>query len=337
MSDRIIRTICLFKKDIDGSESERLQKLAEKLEFQGYVIQTKRVCSPAKFGELEQKIEDDSVMLSVGAVPSKEALENLDSFHTSRDNFNVELADQELSLEHTKVLFEIIRNAPQKTFNFTHVFNNAPSSPYMPSASYEQDGFAVGLQPTDLAKGANSLEKWLSKLEEVYRELVDIFDQEHDFLGIDSSIAPLFEGNSSLIHHINRWYPQGFSQSLTTDIYTRMSSFIKTKNPKVVGLSGIMLPCLEDFELAREYERGNFSIERNIFVSLHSGLGIDTYPIGVDERPERVLEILKLVQALSNKYQKPLSVRFVSDGKAKVGDKTDFQNQYLYEVEVNAL
>ena len=62
-----------------------------------------------------------------------------------------------------------------------------------------------------------------------------------------------------------------------------------------------MLPCLEDFELADEYEKGNFSIERNIFLSLQSGLGIDTYPIGINESPERILNILKIVQSLSNK------------------------------------
>ena len=99
----------------------------------------------------------------------------------------------------------------------------------------------------------------------------------------------------------------------------------------------MMLPCTEDFELTAEYEAGNFSIERNVYLSLHSGLGIDTYPIGVDERPERVVEILKLIQSLSNKYNKPLSARFVSDGKAKIGEQSDFQDQYLKDCVIRAL
>ena len=98
-----------------------------------------------------------------------------------------------------------------------------------------------------------------------------------------------------------------------------------------------MLPCLEDFELAEEYRQGNFTIERNIYLSLHSGLGIDTYPIGIDEAPERVFEILCLLQGLSQKYNKPLSARFVSDGRAKIGDMTDFKNQYLKDVVVRSL
>lgn len=44
--------------------------------------------------------------------------------------------------------------------------------------------------------------------------------------------------------------------------------------------------------------------------------------------------ILRLTQQLSNKYKKPLSVRFVSDGQAKIGEKTAFKNQYLKDVTV---
>jgi hypothetical protein len=98
-----------------------------------------------------------------------------------------------------------------------------------------------------------------------------------------------------------------------------------------------MFPCLEDFELAREYEEGRFSVERNAFLSLHSGLGIDAYPIGVDEKPDRVAEILGLIQGLSNKFMKPLSVRFVSDGKAGIGQATNFGNPYLKDVVIRPL
>jgi hypothetical protein len=128
-----------------------------------------------------------------------------------------------------------------------------------------------------------------------------------------------------------------FSRSVTTDVYLRIARFIHEANPKRVGLCGLMFPCLEDFELAAEYEQGNFPIERNAFLSLHSGLGIDSYPIGVDERPERIVEVLTLVQGLSNKYMKPLSARFVSDGKANIGQLTHFGNPYLKDVVVRPL
>ena len=48
----------------------------------------------------------------------------------------------------------------------------------------------------------------------------------------------------------------------------------------------------------------SFSIERNLFLSLHSGLGIDTYPIGIDEQPERVLEIFAVDACVVESVQK---------------------------------
>jgi len=49
------------------------------------------------------------------------------------------------------------------------------------------------------------------------------------------------------------------------------------------------------------------------------------------------LEILKLLQSLSNKFKKPLSARLVSDGKAKIGERADFKNQYLKDVFIRPL
>lgn len=98
-----------------------------------------------------------------------------------------------------------------------------------------------------------------------------------------------------------------------------------------------MLPCLEDFELAEEYEAGNFSIERNIFLSMHCGLGIDTYPIGIDESPERIFEVLRLLHGFSTRYNKPMMARLISDGQAKVGEMTNFRNDFLKDVVVRKL
>ena len=163
-----------------------------------------------------------------------------------------------------------------------------------------------------------------------------MFASDSRFLGLDSSVAPLVSQSGSFVAFIKR-LGLDFSKTVTTDLYLTITDFIKKNNPKPVGLCGLMFPCLEDAELANEYENGNFSIERNIYLSLHSGLGIDTYPIGIDENPQRVLDILKLLQKLSNKYSKPLSARFVSDGKTRIGGKSDFRNQYLKDVTIKKL
>ncbi len=339
MENKIIRTICVFTATPNANTLKQLETITQQLKNNNFEVQTQRICTALNnLDWLEDTVETNpDLLLGIGALtPEKIHKHESKLLSVNNLNFTLELTNKEITLDDVSILFKIIRNAPDRTFNFAYIFNNAASSPYMPSAQYEQDGFSIGLQPTDLSKGCTSLDEWFVNMAQVWEELDEMLKNNKDYLGIDSSIAPLFIKESSLVEFI-KTLGLNFSQSFTTDIYSRITKFIKEKNPTPTGLCGLMMPCLEDFELAKEYEEGNFTIERNTFVSLHSGLGIDTYPIGTDERPDRVLEILKLVQTLSNKYNKPLSARFVSDGKAKIGERTDFRNQYLYDVIVRQL
>jgi hypothetical protein len=333
----IIRSVCVFSKHISPESIHRVDQLEKKLVQNGYVVQTKRICTGD--GEIDPLLtyDDKGYYLSLGSIRGESAKTIIPLLCNAQNiSCNIDLTNEQITQQHLTPLYDIIQRNPAKTFNMTYVFNNAPSSPFFPSARYLSDGFSVGLQPTDLSKDCTTIDEWLHRCKAVWNEITSVFQKENDFLGIDNSVAPLFTGDSSFIYFIKRMGYR-FSQSTTTDIYTRITDILKKENPKPVGLCGLMFPCLEDFELAEEYEQGEFSIERNIFVSLHCGLGVDTYPIGIDEDPKRLVEILVLVQALSRKYTKPLSVRFVSDGKAKIGDKTDFNNQYLKDVTIRQI
>jgi uncharacterized protein (UPF0210 family) len=286
--------------------------------------------------EICSAFADSAFYLSVGTLGRETAHSQFHDFlNADNVSFNLDLSSG-VYRKDTDILFNIIRNRPGKTFYFSYTFCNAPSSPFFPSATHGCNGFSIGLQSTNLSENCNSIDEWLEKVKAVWNEVFNIFQWDPDFLGIDSSIAPLFAGKSSLIYFMKKNY-NTFSETLTKPLYLQITKYIKSQNPKRIGLCGIMFPCLEDFELAEEYERGNFSIERNVYLSLHSGLGIDTYPIGIDESPERVFEILCLLQGLAEKYHKPLSARFVSDGTAKIGERTDLHNQYLKDVVVHPL
>lgn len=336
-SNKIIRSVCYFTNQSVNDALAQIDEIATKLTKKDYSIQTKRICSPKTIEQLNSQVKNYEILLSVGVLSLNQAKEQLPQFYSAGDlSFNIDLTYKNIGLEHTQILFDIIHHKPDKTFNFTYVFNNVLSSPYFPSATYEKNGFAIGLQPTDLAENCQSFEDWFYQMKMVWKEIFNLFRNDSRFLGIDSSIAPLFTGKSSFINFVKKRCLL-FSQSTTTTFYLTTTAFLKENNPKPIGLCGLMFPCLEDFELADEYAKGEFSIERNLFLSLHSGLGIDTYPIGIDEKPERVIEILKVIQGLSNKYKKPLSCRFVSDGKAKIGEKTDFKNQYLKDVVIRKL
>jgi len=334
---KIVRTICYFSKEPSQKIIDRLKFIESELTKRGYEIQTRRICSSNKsFTELKNSINDNSVMLSIGSLNFKESVEKINDFiKTKNVSFNLDLTNDEIKKEHAEFLFKIIKESPESTFSFAYTFNNSHSSPFFPSATYEKEGFVIGLQSTNLSEGCKTIEEWLGKMKTCWLELDHIFKNQKDYLGIDSSVAPLFKNESSLINFIKKF--KSFNESVLTDTYLKITKFIKKENPRPIGLCGLMFPCLEDFELAEEYEKGNFSIERNIYLSLHSGLGIDTYPLGIDEEIRKVIDILKTIQCLSKKYKKPLSVRFVSDGKSKILDKTSFKNQYMMDVLIKRL
>lgn len=334
---KIIRSICLYSKEPNIETEKKLHNLEKKMSDNGFIIQTKRICSPQNsFWKLKNMIQDPSILLSIWSLNIEQAKEKIDEYiNVWTVAFNLNLTNENISEEHIEILLQIIQ-AKASTFLFTHTFNVPPSSAYFPSANYEKDGFSIGLQPTDLAEWCHSIDEWLNNMKQTWQEICSLLADESDFFGIDSSVAPLYEGTSSLVYFINQLHGT-FDNSIVTDTYLKITQFLKTENPKPIGLCGLMFPCLEDFELANEYEKWNFSLERNIFLSLHSGLWVDTYPIGIDESKEKIINALRTVQWLSNKYKKPLSVRFVSDGKAKIWEKTDFKNQYLKDIVVRAL
>jgi len=337
MKNKVIRTICYFADRQYDHAYKKLNDIADTLEEFDYFVQTKRICTnEGDVKKIESHFNDESLLIGAGTLTRKSAIKQLQDIFNSGDvSFNLDLT-KGVEKDDAEFLFKLIKNKAEKTFNFSYKFYDSPSTPFFPVATFQQNGFSLGLQSTDLSENCETIDEWLEKMKSVWEELFSIFDDRKDFLGIDSSVAPLFEGKSSLIAFIKRLYGS-FPETVTKDLYLKITKFIKEQNPKPLGLCGIMFPCLEDFDLADEYDSGDFSIERNIFLSLHSGLGIDTYPIGIDESPERVYEILCVLQAFSEKYQKPLSARFVSDGKSKIGDKTDFRNQYMKDVIIRPL
>lgn len=336
--EKIIRSLCFFTNQANQETYNALEQTAQRLQQVGFQLQTKRLCLGNYSIPQVQALADlpEEYLLSVGQLTRKEAWANLDAFLLGRAvAFNLGLEDG-VEAKDVELWWEIAQKAAQNTFHFTYTFNNTPSSPYFPSSTYSCNGFALGLQPTNLAKDCTDLQSWLNNMRQIWLELQTLFKEEETFLGIDSSIAPLFEQDSSFIYFIEQLLGS-FEGSTTQSIYTQISHYIKTENPIPIGLCGLMFPCLEDFSLAEAYEREAFGIERNLFLSLHSGLGIDTYPVGMDEDPQRLLEILELVRSLSNKYQKTLAVRFIADGKTKIGERSDFQNPYLKDVVIRKL
>ncbi len=337
MPHAIVRSLCLFTDRLDAHEGERLDRLALRIEEAGFTLQTRRVCVAGHgAAEVEACYGDGRRFLSIGQLDRTGLAREFDAL-LETNNVACNLAPPDaVTADDAAWLFRLMEAQPEQTFGFAYTFANAPGSPFFPSASWAGNGFALGLQPTDLAVGCDTPEAWLVRLRDSWLELQALFANEPGFLGIDGSIAPLWDNPGSLVGHVRRW-AGSFERAITSDLFLRITGFLRTANPCPVGLNGLMLPCLEDRQLAGVYEQGRFTVERNLFLAMHCGLGIDTYPVGIDETPERVLEILRLVQGLAERHAKPLSVRLVSDGRARIGERTGFGNRYLHDVVVRSL
>ena len=333
----VVRSVCYFTSSPDARTAHRLDQMCARLESEGIAVQTRRILAPASMSEFAGLAQRDDIYPSVGRV-------SLASFESQRELFaaipkmscHLDLTDEEPRPEHVDALFWLLRECPEKTFYFSYSFLTPPSSPYFPASVYAQDGFSIGLQPTNLAADCDTPEAWFGNMRGAWERIALLVGREPDFIGIDSSVAPLGSDAGSLVDFVVRLYGS-FQRSILTDFYLWLTAFLKAANPAPAGLCGLMLPCLEDTTLAQEYEAGRFDLPTNLLLSLNSGLGIDTYPIGIDESPDTVLDLLRLVRGLSLKHAKTLSVRFVSDGRAAVGDMTDFRNEYLSDVTVRSL
>ena len=338
---KTIRSLCYFSERYSDKTKARVDALYNRLVAAGFEIQTQRIVLPE--AALSTLLSTSSVAqwdgdgyIAIGPVSRQRWSSIREAFYSDLNlSCHLDLTQQILAADVDR-LFEIIATAADKTFNFSYCVNNPPSSPFFPSARWQQDGFAIGLQSTDLLEAEDGVADWMRKMRHCWQQIVDLFADDGDFLGIDSSIAPLYHGSSSLVNFIRRQCGS-FEQAVTTPIFTQLSQPLREYNPRPVGLCGLMLPCLEDFELAEEYQAGRFTIERNLFLALHSGLGIDTYPIGIDQSPARVFEILSLLRQLSLKYHKPLSARFISDGQASINGQSDFDHPFLQDVIIRPL
>ena len=163
--EKIIRTICCFTDDPGPHTVEKANAIAERFIAKSFAVQTKRICSPLAINTLEKKTNDPSIFLSVGSLSLEEATRQIPHFFQSGNvSFNLDLTSVALELKHVELLFKIIHTAPKKTFNMAYVFHHAHSSPYFPSAQYAKNGYAIGLQPTNLSDGCGTLEEWLERM-----------------------------------------------------------------------------------------------------------------------------------------------------------------------------
>ena len=154
------------------------------------------------------------------------------------------------------------------------------------------------------------------------------------FAGVDPTPAPL--GDTSIGDAIERYTGAKFGSSGTMTAALAITTAVKAVPVKQIGYSGLMLPVMEDKRLAQRWAENSYGIDSVLAYSAVCGTGLDTVPLPGDVSEERLVQIYGDVAALAWKWHKPLSARLQPVKGKKPGDKTDFQNQYLFNTTMHA-
>jgi uncharacterized protein (UPF0210 family) len=148
------------------------------------------------------------------------------------------------------------------------------------------------------------------------------------FMGVDPTPAPL--GDVSIGDAIERFTGAKFGSSGTMTAAFAITSAVKAVKVKQVGYSGLMLPVMEDKLLAQRWAENTYDIDSVLAYSAVCGTGLDTVPLPGDVSEARLARIFGDVATLAWKWHKPLSARLQPVMGKKVGDRTDFDSQYLF-------
>ena len=238
----------------------------------------------------------------------------------------------------------------QATFSFAATAMLPPYAPFYPGAYHNGPGkkFAVGFEGAAVveqvfASGNSDPEQLVAALiaelaihakaaERIGSELQAATGWE--FLGVDTTPAPLGDVSiaTAMEHLVSKF---GASGTLTAAaIITRA---VKAVPVKQVGYSGLMVPVLEDARLATRWAERTYDIDSLLSYSAVCGTGLDAVPLPGDVTEEQLARIIGDVATLAVKWKKPLTARLQPVAGKKAGDRTDFDNPYLFNTVLQPL
>jgi len=231
-------------------------------------------------------------------------------------------------------------------FRFAAIANCPPDIPFFP-ASYHRgrNCFMIALEGGDLiakafsaARDFSSAEKNLaSVMYREYRKIEKIAKriekQERLFFrGIDVSPAPSTLRKGSIAFAFERLGWGEFGTPGTLAIARMITRVLRSIKVRQCGFSGLMLPVMEDFGLARRID--NLNIDTLLVYSAVCGTGLDCVPLPGDVRVSKICNILYDVAALALHLNKPLSARLLPMPGRRAGSWTKIDSPYLINCQI---
>jgi len=239
----------------------------------------------------------------------------------------------------------------QGNFNFTATAMLKPLGPFFPGSYHIGPGkqFAIGFEGANIVrdvfvKDKGNAEAAISDLTAALTKHGSIADAVGNkvasetnwtYVGVDPTPAPL--ADVSIGAAIEAFTGAKFGSSGTVTAARIITTAVKAVTAKQVGYSGLMVPVMEDKLLAQRWAESTYNIDSLLAYSAVCGTGLDTIPLPGDITTEQLARIFEDVASVAVKWGKPLSARLLPVLGKKPGDRTDFQDPYLFNTIVPPL
>ncbi len=155
------------------------------------------------------------------------------------------------------------------------------------------------------------------------------------YVGVDPTPAPL--GDVSIAAAIEDFTGAKFGSSGTLTAARIITAAVKAVPVKQIGYSGLMVPVMEDKLMAQRWAEGTFNVDSLLAYSSVCGTGLDTIPLPGDVSVEQMERMYSDVASLAVKWNKPLSARLQPIPGKKAGDRTEFQDPFLFNTTLHPL
>jgi uncharacterized protein len=239
----------------------------------------------------------------------------------------------------------------QGDFNFTATAMLKPYAPFYPGAYFtdEDKRFSIGFQGASVVQEvfARTHGNFDASVAELTRQLTVhakvaesignkvAASSGWTFMGVDPTPAPL--GDVSIGAAIETYTGSRFGSSGTMTAALVITTAVKAVPVRQIGYAGLMVPVMEDKRLAQRWAEDAYNTDALLAYSAVCGTGLDTVPYPGDISEEQMVRIYGDVASLAWKWKKPLSARLQPVQGKKVGDHTEFEDEYLFNTTLHAL
>jgi uncharacterized protein len=239
----------------------------------------------------------------------------------------------------------------QGNFEFTVTAMLKPYGPFYPGTYHTGEGrqLSIGFEGAnvvqevfarthgDFAKSVAELTKQLAVHAKVAETigLKVAAEKNWTFMGVDPTPAPL--ADVSIARAMETYTGAKFGSSGTMTAALIITTAVKAVPVKQIGYSGLMVPVMEDKVLAQRWAEGVVTTDALLAYSAVCGTGLDTIPFPGDISVGQIERIYGDVASLAWKWNKPLSARLQPVLGKKAGDRTEFDNPYLFNTTLHAL